>query len=215
MTTTTLGGKAPRASVGLMRIAVGVIIVLALGWATEAHAQPGRAPANAPCDALGDPCGQPIHVTAEESELLRKGYYSDGQIVGGGLIGTFFGLGLGHAVQGRWTESGWKFTLGELGGFGLVMYGIADCVENDRYNDEYGNNDCAWGAIALGAVGMTVFRIWELVDVWAGPSSHNARLRNLRYRLGLDRPPPPPRWGVYAVPPTHGHGAVGGISLRF
>lgn len=198
-----------------MRIASVVGLVAVVSWWSigEANAQPGLA-SPAPCDAYTEPCGQPVQVTPDEYRLLQRGYISDGQHVGGGLVGTFFGFGLGHAVQGRWSEKGWMFTVGESAGIGLVMYGLIDCIEDDYY-DEYGDDDCAWGSIAIGMVALSVFRIWELVDVWAGPAQHNARVRNLRYRLGLEAPPRTPAWGVFAAPPRDGEGAVAGITLRF
>jgi hypothetical protein len=45
----------------------------------------------------------------------------------GGVIGTYPGYGLGHLIQGRWQESGWKFTAGELAGVSLIGLGLAQC----------------------------------------------------------------------------------------
>src|SRR6185436_13479573 len=37
----------------------------------------------------------------------------------------------------------------------------------------------------LGALGVTVFRIWGTIDAFSGPSGHNRRVRELKYRLGI------------------------------
>jgi hypothetical protein len=193
-------------------VALGILATLAVG-ARQAAAQPGMAP---PPSAYAP---ETVQVTPEEYKLLQRGYISDGQHIGGGLLGTFMGLGIGHAVQGRWGETGWIFTFGEAATFGLFAYGLVDCVAESTEYDAYGNDyqssdDCAWGSLIVGMLGMTVLRVWEVVDVWAGPANHNRKLRELRWRLGLDAPPRR-GWATFAAPPKRGSGAVAGVVYRF
>ncbi|MBI2373262.1 MAG: hypothetical protein HYV07_04620 [Deltaproteobacteria bacterium] len=38
---------------------------------------------------------------------------SQGRYITAGVVSIFFSLGIGHAVAGEWTSTGWVFTLGE------------------------------------------------------------------------------------------------------
>ena len=78
----------------------------------------------------------------------------------GGAVGTIFGLGVGHAIQGRWMSTGWIHTLLQAGvGIGL---GIATAQ---------GKGD-QMSVVALLAITLfAIDRIWEIVDVWWLPSS--------------------------------------------
>lgn len=86
---------------------------------------------------------------------------STGQYVAGGVLGTLMGVGIGHAIQERYTQNGWIFTATQLGsGF---MYGLFAGQGNEI------------GA-GLSIISLIGFRIWELVDVWWLPSSHKTVL---------------------------------------
>jgi hypothetical protein len=178
------------------------VVVGALSWSSTARAQPGQTPAQS---------GE-VTVTPEEYQMLVRGEYQAGEIIVGGLVGTFWGLGLGHAIQGRWSDQGWKFTLGELGSFAVMMYGLMRELNSDDYyyGDNRRNDDTGVTYLVAGAIGFAVFRIWELVDVWHGPIEHNNKLRELRWRTGYGQP----RWSVFAAP-AHGDGGVAGVVLRF
>jgi hypothetical protein len=52
-------------------------------------------------------------LTAAEQDLLNRGEISSAEHIGGGIAGAVIGLGIGQALQGRWAERGWLFTLGE------------------------------------------------------------------------------------------------------
>lgn len=218
MTATTADGKGPRGTVERMRgvVTLGLGLVAMAATATTAAAQPGRAPA--PYGPAAGPAAapQPNYITPEEARLLHRGYYTEAEHLGGAVVGTFFGFGTGHMVQSRWAEKGWIFTFGEAASMGLMIYGMSDCISGDAYHDEFNPDTCSVESILAGAIALSVFRIWEVIDVWAHPVQHNARLRNLRFRLGYDRPPPArPAWGLYAAPPRRGDGAVAGVALRF
>ena len=93
------------------------------------------------------------------------------QYIIGGIFGTMSGFGIGHAVQGRYTEKGWIFTMGGLSllaGFsGAVYFGFGASYQPD--------NKLLFGAAytSLGVllIGMGL-KIWEVVDVWMLPSHY-------------------------------------------
>ncbi len=172
------------------------------------HAQPGQPPSPTyPTYPAYPPA--PVSLTPEDQELLARGEISDGEIIGGGVVSIFLGFGLGHAVQGRYMEKGWLFTVGEAGSLAVFMVGLAQCFDLD-------SNDCEDGDLWLisGALGIVGFRIWELIDVFVGPGQHNARVRNLRMRLGYP-PPPAPGWSLHLAPAQGGEGKVMGLTFRF
>jgi len=155
-----------------------------------------------------------VPLTAEEQELLARGEISDGQHLGGGLAAMFVGFGVGQAVQGRWSDTGWIFTLGEGLSFGAMMWGIGQAFEECGYYDDC-RSDSGVGLVIAGALGYSVFRIWGAVDAFTGPASHNRRVRELRMRTG--HPGYPGYYSVlpYVTAPRDGDGAVGGLTLRF
>ncbi len=158
------------------------------------------------------PAPMPVQLTLDEQFLLERGYISDGQQIGGTVVAFFFGFGLGHAVQGRYMERGYLFTIGDaVTGFIFVngMIKMFDCLFGSCTQAQEESME-RW--ILVGAISTTVVRTWEIVDAAVGPSTHNRKLRDLHIRLGM-RP-------LYArmtpyVAPAHDTGAVAGVSLRF
>lgn len=97
-----------------------------------------------------------------------------GKYITGGVLGSAIGFGIGHGVQGRYSEGGLMFTLTEAAG-GLVYFNIvAKCLnESDDSSTNKSNayRDCLdknSSSLLLGLGVMTGFRIWEIVDVWRG-----------------------------------------------
>lgn len=104
---------------------------------------------------------------AEESSSKM----STGQYVVGGVLGTYPGLGIGHAVQGRWKEKGWIFTTGELVGGVMVGIGAGECL-GDAAGDALAGQkttNCDSNLLAAGAITFLVFKVWEIIDVWVEP----------------------------------------------
>lgn len=93
----------------------------------------------------------------------------------GGILGTYpIGFGVGHAIQGRWTEKGWIFTTGEIVSLGLIIAGAVDCVNDDFNNSINGSNgSCNSGLLTAGVIGFVGFRLWEIIDVWLAPVLDN------------------------------------------
>jgi hypothetical protein len=156
-----------------------------------------------------------VQLTLDEQYLLERGYISDNQRIGGGLASLLFGLGIGQAIQGRWTETGWIFTLGETATAGMFVWGFFDLFLNcweGPCSDRRQTRD-GW-LIVGGLIGNTVFRIWDVVDAFQGPTTHNRRLRELQMRLGMPVPMYT-RVTPYVLPSRDGDGATAGLSLRF
>jgi hypothetical protein len=197
-----------------MRISTCAIsIALLSAVSSTALGQPGQPTPPPPPAGYGQTWGAPTpQLTYEERKLLEKGEYSDGQIVGGGLLGTFFGFGLGHAVQGRFREKGWIFLAGEAVGGYFWMWSLFQCVTESIDGDDDCNESMLVGSMVL----VAVVRIWEIVDVWAYPARHNRRYRRLRNRLYQQQGPyrQQSTWGWYAAPGKDG-GGVAGVVVRF
>lgn len=160
--------------------------------------------------------GQTVDVRAVESdrdaEILRRGLYDTGEIVGGGLLGTLIGFGTGHAAQDRWRDTGWIYTTGESVSFLGALIGGAACPNGGDDDDKLfpDNIECVVTVFAVGGGVFLGFRIAEMIDVWAHPQIHNRRFREIeaeRARRAL-------RWSPYVIPNEAG-GASFGVALRF
>lgn len=212
-----------------MRTLIVALLVLVSGTASAQYAQPpGQYPPQ-PQPYYPQPYYQQpqqpmrVQLTVDEQWLLQRGYISDGEHIGGGIASLFFGFGVGQAVQGRWGQKGYIFTVGELASMGAMIYGMVELVTacNDNYGDPYVDSTCnrtqerRGGFLMVGGlVGISVFRIWEVVDAFTGPSEHNRQLHDLKMRLGMPdsyvqrvRP--------YVAPTGDGGGGVAGVAMRF
>ncbi len=157
----------------------------------------------------------PVQLTRDEQELLQKGEITDGQHVGGIAANIFLGFGIGQAIQGRYGETGWIFTVGEIASFTALIVGVSQNLE-DCFDNIDGNCDQNRGEALIigGLVGYVVFRIWSVVDAAGGPSKHNQKLRELRMRLGIPQPMYTHRIVPY-VNRTRDSGATAGVVFRF
>jgi hypothetical protein len=196
------------------------------GYPQQGYPQQGYPQQGYPQQGYPHPYGQQpysqqpmqVQLTVDEQWLLQRGYISDGEHIGGGLAALMLGFGIGQAVQGRWGEMGWIFTVGESVSLLAIFYGIAESFDCGRY-DEYGSYDSncedrGLGIMAAGLVGFTVFRVWETVDAFAAPSAHNRKVRQLRGRLGM---PVPMYSGLtpFVAPARSGDGGTAGFTFRF
>jgi hypothetical protein len=127
-------------------------------------------------------------LTQEEKEILARGEITSTPYVIGGLLGIWPGFGIGHAVQGRYSEKGWIFTVGELGAITIIAIGIGQSATScSTYYGTCSTSNNGASAILVGVVGYVGLRIWEIVDVWATPPSFNNRYRDLRNRVNDGR----------------------------
>lgn len=123
---------------------------------------------------------------------------SEIQQITGPPTAYLFGFGLGHVVEGRWHETGWKFTLADTAGMAAMIVGYSTVESCDRYCNALG---------ILGVSGMVVMgvsRIWQTVDTVTGARAKNRRVMKQRMQIA-----------PLVVPVRAGDGAVAGIALRF
>lgn len=193
-----------------MRTPIVAMLVLVLG-ATRALAQPGTTDSQPPPAYAYQP-----QITADERELLASGEITDNQMALGGVTALFVGFGASQAVEGRWHETGWIFTLGEGASTVAVIWGVGMGI-SECWNADGADQPCkgnrGLSLIVGGLIGLGGFRIGEIIDAVTGPTRHNTELRALRSRLGY----PDPLYGqvVPYVAPAQGGGSVAGLSLRF
>jgi hypothetical protein len=156
----------------------------------------------------------PYQLTVDEQYLLERGFITDGEHIGGGLAAVFLGFGLGQAVQGRWSEKGYIFTLGEGASIVAMIWGASrtfGCHDVESRCDESG----AAALLVGGVLALSVFRVWESVDAFVAPPEHNRKLRALRMRLGMPVPMYSRVMPYVTSPKGDGGGAVAGLTLRF
>lgn len=111
-----------------------------------------------------------LAVAADDSMSdSAKLQVSTGKYITGGVLGSTVGFGIGHAVQGRYSDKGWIFTAGEAVGLTLLVAGANQCQkdkDNDPVADKCSSN--AASQVLLGFASFVGFHIWEVVDVWTG-----------------------------------------------
>jgi hypothetical protein len=191
-----------------------LILALSNSAFAQSDAPSAPAPSAAPVVVVTAPPPQAdLRLSAEDQELIVDGEIGPAAHIGGGLVAAFVGFGVGQAVQGRWTERGWIFTVGETAGLGLMVYGLGKAASTCINADGTDCGTSGLGFVAGGAIALTGFHLWETIDAFVAPIGHNRRVRAAKLRSGM-------RSGVasitpYLVPPTRGDGAVGGLSLRF
>lgn len=207
-----------------MGIRAGAVALLCL--ASTAIAQPGpdsQAPSAPPAGYGPPPPGNyyaptpqqyAVQITEEERDLLARGEIDGSHVALGGLGAIFFGFGVGQAIQGRWSDTGWIFTFGEIGTLAMVIGGVIDSVSSCNDYEGSCNDSRGVTVMAAGLIGFTALRIWESVDAFTGPAGHNRRVRDLRMRLGYG--PYPAYYGMTPyITPTGDGGGTAGLSLRF
>ncbi|MBS1968774.1 MAG: hypothetical protein JSU04_00610 [Bdellovibrionales bacterium] len=145
------------------------------------------------------------YFTDDDRRVLNIGEISNTAYIAGGLLSIYPGFGIGHAVQGRYTDKGWIFTAGELGSIGLMIAGAGDCWNSSSSSN--GQTCNGGGAIVFGVLGFVGFRVWEIVDAWVAPPQINNHYRSLRAQMYQSSLQP-----VFA--PTK-DGAVAGFRVTF
>jgi hypothetical protein len=162
-----------------------------------AHAQPSLTPSVAP-------------LSEDEAQLLTRGEISDGAYYGGAIVATFGGFGIGQAMQGRWHDTGWIFTVGDLASTSAFVIGLSEAFRDCGFEDHCRGDN--WWVIG-GLLSFSAFRVWGALDAWIAPPLHNRKVRALRERLG--QPATPAYTMMPYVAPTARGDAVAGVMLRF
>jgi len=150
-------------------------------------------------------------LTTEEIRTYQYGEISTGSLIGGGLLGTFVGLGFGHIVYGEYGSKGWIFTVSELGSLGIMTAGLSQAAAGcTLLNTSSCSNGL--GLYTFGAFAYFGLRIWEIVDVWTLPSRHNGEYRAIQSKLGISRART--EWQVLPmIGPAAGGRSTYGLSL--
>ena len=129
-------------------------------------------------------------LTEDEQDILDEGEISKGAYIGGGITGSIVGLGIGHAIEGRYLPLGLIFTAGEIGAYALMVAGITNCIDKSNFFNLSSSNasfqTCSTNsAFAIGLAGFVGLRVWEIIDLWVEPPIQNKRYRNVQERAGL------------------------------
>lgn len=153
-----------------------------------------------------------VALSESDQRILERGEISTARYIIGGVLGTYpLGLGIGHAIQGRYLESGWIFTAGELGSIGLIVIGFSNCLDNTWSNRSCGSNL----AINLGVVGLIGFKVWEIIDLWAVPPELNRRYYELQNRISTRVKVRPALLPIANYKTGRTEGAMLGLQLSF
>lgn len=151
-----------------------------------------------------------IDLTENDKKVMEVGEISTARYVTGGILGTYpIGFGVGHAIQGRWTQGGWIFTAGEVGAVAMIVAGLSSCIDNSF-------DECSGGEsslIVMGALGFVGLRIWEIIDVWAVPPGHNKKYRELKNYIEKTPAKPEAKTSLDLVPLMK-PGMGNGLALR-
>jgi len=146
----------------------------------------------------------------EEREILATGEIGPGAYGGGIAASLFLGFGTGQAIQGRWTDTGWIFTLGEIGSFSALLYGINRGGFGECFEEPCHRNRAAAELAIGGLLAFMVLHTWEIGDAIIVPSLHNDRYHQIVGRYGYARPL---ALKPYVAP--HGEGAIAGLAVSF
>lgn len=187
-----------------MRIAL-ALTVLALAVGTAA-AQPSIPP---PYE-YGTQVASDDQVSNEDRSIIDHGEIGSGRVIGATLAAAFVGFGVGQAIEGRYGERGWIFTVGESVGDFAMFTGLLGLVGGCS---EVGHCHLAYGLALGGAATFLGFRTWGILDALIAPQHRNAR-----YRAALARNPGYAQQVTvmpYLVPVDHGSGGIAGLGLQF
>jgi len=80
--------------------------------------------------------------------------------IAGGIVGTIVGFGIGHAIQHRYNEMGWIFTISDTVSVGAIIAG--SLIGSPRPLGTF-----LWVSGVLLLVG---FRVWQAIDLWVVPT---------------------------------------------
>lgn len=96
--------------------------------------------------------------------VVREPGISPARYVIGGLVGTFQGFGLGHAIVGEYATTGWMYTVGELMTAGMIFAGV-----KRGWIDKRRASEVDQAMIFGGMAAFSIVRLFEIADLWSRP----------------------------------------------
>lgn len=198
-----------------MHRSIASVVVVAC-TAGIAQAQPGMATPSVPPPSAYQPGPRRVVLSSDEADLLERGEVGNAAWIGGGLAAMFIGFGVGQAIQGRWGDQGWIFTLGEPVAVVVMTVGAVDVFTDCTGRCASTSSDRGAWMLVGGLLGFVGLRAWETLDAFIVPPADNLRLRELRERLGLPPTPTAYRLQPYLAPARgSAGGGVAGVMLSF
>lgn len=153
-------------------------------------------------------------LTSDEIRILKTGPLENPRYITGGILGTTLGFGVGHAIQGRWQNKGWIFTLGESVSLVTLVGAGAWCVTSSAARSFGGEDESTSFSCILTTISATSFiglRIWESIDLWRGGYEQRKEYKQLMKRLDSNS-----RKISYSILPVLSANSLGlGLSMRF
>lgn len=104
------------------------------------------------------------NTETDEFEKNDKIPVSTGRYITGGVLGSAIGLGLGHAVHGRYLDNGYLFTLGEL----FLPFVIGPAIYKMRTTKTQREKCTDFCGFTDGFYIFVGLRVWETIDLWVG-----------------------------------------------
>lgn len=136
-------------------------------------------------------------ATSLQAKELLMPKMSQGQYVVGGIASIFLPFGIGQAIQGRYEQKGWIFTVADLSasaligaGLGILFFEVVPIFTafteknpvstiNERltnlFEQSRGPVITSLSLISFGSAAFLGFHIWGIVDAWSVPSSQILR----------------------------------------
>jgi hypothetical protein len=139
------------------------------------------------------------NLSGPDRAILERGKISDLAYFSGAVIGTggwavpatigggpglgaqallYPTFGIGQAIQGRFTDGGWIFTIGETATIAMMAPSAA-CIDGGCHSQHATLDNAVFLAGFIGYVG---FRVWEVLDLWITPPSRNRRYDELTHQ---------------------------------
>ncbi|MBI4820811.1 MAG: hypothetical protein HY791_31390 [Deltaproteobacteria bacterium] len=97
---------------------------------------------------------------------------SQGRYVTAGVVSIFFSLGIGHAVAGEYTSTGWIFTVGETASCALFGAGLVRAW--NEADSGAGEDPLNLAMIGVGATALLALKVWETYDIFTRPTVESA-----------------------------------------
>ena len=106
-------------------------------------------------------------------QISQQKTIENDKYIGSGIVGSLIGFGIGHAIQGRYLEKGWIFTVLEVGFFVGANAFLSSWPDNTIVI----NGDPTIFTYVLVTIGVGL-RIWQIIDLWWLPDDYKI-VRNI------------------------------------